>query len=90
MTQPHALAVNVSRRSQRGNSLAAVALNDATATTPGRRSSRSADAAVISATIGPTRTRVRLPIGETETTAALTWFMRESSGVNEPSDTSHG
>ena len=68
------------RDSYRGKRRAAVALNDATATTPGRRSSRSADAAVISATIGPTRTRVRLPIGATETTAALTWFMRRVIG----------
>jgi hypothetical protein len=44
----------------------------------------STDAAVISATIGPIRTRVRFPAGATETTAALTWFRRESSGTLVP------
>ena len=37
---------------------------------PGSSARRSADAAVISATTGPTRTRTRFPIGATETTAA--------------------
>ena len=35
---------------------------------------------MISATIGPTRTRVRFPIGATETTAALMWFIRRVVG----------
>ena len=45
---------------------------------------------MISATIGPIRTRVRFPAEATETTAALTWFRRESSGTLVPTETSQG
>src|SRR5262245_66017607 len=76
--------------SYRGNSLADVALNDAVTTLPGCSSSRAADAAVISATSGPTRTRTRFPIGASEITGALLGFRREASGDAAPSETSHG
>ena len=75
---------------RRGRSRAAVALNDATTTSPSRKPSRSAEAAVTSATIGPTRTRVRLPSGTIDATVARMWLTAESAGSSRPSETSHG
>ena len=78
------------RSVESGSSRAAVALNDATTTSPSRSPSRSAEAAVTSATIGPTRTRVRLPSGTIEATVARMWLTAESAGSSRASETSHG
>ena len=60
------------------------------AVAPGRRSRRSADAAVISATTGPTWTRTRFPIGATDVIVAVRWLRRESSCTPGPTETSQG
>ena len=73
-----------------GISRAAVALNDATTTSPSRSPSRSADPLVISPASGPTRTRTRFPIVTSESIGAEMWFSVESSGVARETATSHG